>query len=317
MKRLLLPVVILALATSAFRPLTDAPIAAPSSSSDNDLSNTTSPAAAPVPAQRLEESGLTPADEPNSYWVINPASGSRLFVRAHYPRGWTGESLPALILVPGALLTTNPHRALIPAAAGFLVITFDPEGRGRSEGVEDFNGHVGQDGLAAVIRAVASLPGLDTDRYGLVSFSFGIALSTGALARHPDLPIDFYIDWEGPLDRETTSKCQTQLAGHVWQPCGDETWWSEREARNFIADIRVPYQRIQSQTDHYQSTNLLGVELVNAAVAGGLPWVRLNNLPANQTYELTDPPAMLPDSRDKQIDRIIAFYAWYIIQNVL
>ena len=271
----------------------------------------------PVPVS----SELIPADEANTYWVVNPSSGSRLFVRVAYPRGWNGESLPALILVPGGTGATEPRKAEALAAEGFLVIIFDPEGRGRSEGTEDYNGFIGQDGLAAVIEAATALPGLDANRYGLVSYSYGVTLATGALARHPDLPIDFYIDWEGPVDRTyTTTGCGGNRAGGIqWQPCTDDGWWSEREALTFIAQIRVPYQRIQSQTDHVQRNNNHAIDIVNAAVAAGLPWVRLNDYPTNQTYDASNAsrPAMLSDSLDKKLEKTVAVYAWYIIEKVL
>jgi hypothetical protein len=45
----------------------------------------------------------------------------------------------------------------------------------------------------------------------------------------------------------------------------------------------MPYQRVQSQADHVQSNNNHAIDIVNAAVAGGAPWVRLNEYPPNQT----------------------------------
>jgi pimeloyl-ACP methyl ester carboxylesterase len=271
------------------------------------------------PAPASVSSTLIPADEGNAYWVVNPSSGARLYVHAYYPRGWNGELVPALVLVPGGTGNSDPRKAEALSAEGFLVITFDPDGRGRSEGTEDYNGFIGQDGLAAVIEAAAALPGLDANRYGLVSYSYGVTLATGALARHPNLPIDFYIDWEGPVDRTyTTTGCGANRAGGIqWQSCENESWWAGREALNFIAEVRVPYQRIQSQKDHVQRDNSHAIDILNAAVAAGLPWVRLNDYPAGQTYDASNPPAMLPDSMDKQIDRTVAEYARYIIENVL
>jgi pimeloyl-ACP methyl ester carboxylesterase len=270
------------------------------------------------PALTPASSGLIPAGQPNTYWVTNPASGARLFVSATYPAGWAGDSLPALVLVPGGTGVSEPQKAVRLAAEGFLVVIFDPDGRGQSEGQEDYNGYIGQDGLAAVIQAATSLPGLDADRYGLVSFSYGVTMAAGALARHPDLPIDFYIDWEGPVNRMYTSGCKSQPQQHIqWQPCEDNAWWAEREAINFIGSVKVPYQRIQSQKDHVQSQNTHAIEIVNAAVAASLPWVRLNEYPANQTYDAANLPAMLPDALDKQLEKTVAAYAWYIIENVL
>lgn len=319
------PLAIISNATSSPTPPT-APTPQPTSLTPPPISESgyaqtiSTPSSPRATAERIPvSSDLLPADETNTYWVVNPTSGARLFVRVFYPAGWNGESLPALVLVPGGTGTTEPRKAEALAAEGFLVIIFDPEGRGRSEGTEDYNGFIGQDGLAAVIEAAAALPGLDANRYGLVSYSYGVTLATGALARHPDLPIDFYIDWEGPVDRAySTVGCGKNRADKIqWQPCDDNAWWLEREAMNFIANVQVPYQRIQSQKDHVQPANNHAIDIVNAAVAAGLPWARLNEYPANQTYDAANPPAMLPDSMDKQIDKTIAAYAWYIIENVV
>ncbi|MCJ7585093.1 MAG: hypothetical protein MUO30_10045 [Anaerolineales bacterium] len=84
-----------------------------------------------------------------------------------------------------------------------------------------------------------------------------------------------------------------------------------------IFSVRVPYQRVQSQTDHVQLNNNHAIDIVNAAVAGGVPWVRLNEYPPNQTYDVNNPPPMLEDALDKQVDAIIARYAEYIITQVL
>ena len=79
----------------------------------------------------------------------------------------------------------------------------------------------------------------------------------------------------------------------------------------------VPYQSVQSQTDHVQPNNNHAIDIVNAAVASGVPWVQLNEYPPNQTYDVNNPPAMLDDALDKQVDAIIAGYAEYIITDVL
>jgi hypothetical protein len=68
-------------------------------------------------------------------------------------------------------------------------------------------------------------------------------------------------------------------------PCENETFWSEREAETFITQVRVPYQRLQFESDHARDDSNHSVIMVNAAVYGGAPWVRLNNYPPNQTYK--------------------------------
>jgi len=275
---------------------------------------TSAPPASAPPAE------LQPAGADNTFWVTNPTSGAKLYVQVFYPNDWNGTAaLPTLVLVPGGIAESDPQRAAHLSGQGFLVIIFDADGRGRSEGTEDYNGYITQDGLAAVITAATSLPGLDTARYGLVSYSYGVTAASGALSRYPDLPIDFYIDWEGPVDRNyTTTGCGPNRAeGIQWQPCSDNAWWSEREAVNFIGAVDVPYQRVQSQSDHVQPNNNHAIDILNAAVAGDVPWVRLNEYPPNQTYDVNNPPAMLEDALDKQIDVVIARYAEYIMAEVL
>lgn len=282
------------------------------------------PPTAPPPVQTPRTSPTTPpirmesASAPDTYWVTNPSSGARLYVQLVRPTGGGTGPWPTLLLVPGGTGTIQAGAAQRLAREGFLVVVFDPDGRGRSQGSEDYNGFVGQDGLAAVARAAATLPEVDTDRFGIVSYSYGVTMATGALARHSDLPVDFYIDWEGPVSRFYTTVGCTGTKGNIqWQPCSNDAWWAEREALTFIGQIRLPYQRIQSQKDHVQPENRHAIEIVNAAVAAGLPWVRLNDNPPNQTYDPANPPAMLPEAQDKRLEEIIAEYARYIIENVL
>ena len=261
------------------------------------------------PEDILPGSGLQPAEDENSYWLINPTSNARLFVRAVYPGSWTGESLPTLVLIPGGAGTIDPEKAQRLAANGFAVVFFDPDGRGKSGGEENLDGYVQQDGLTAVIRAAASLPGVDKERVGLVSYSYGITMASGALARHPDLQVQFLIDWEGPADRyDTTLGCQPNPS-IAWPDCNDDAAWAEREALAFIAQIGVPYQRLQSEQDHVQPAVSHAIEMVNAAVRGGAPWVRLNNLPANQTYDPQNPPAVLPEKADATLENLVATFA--------
>ena len=106
----------------------------------------------------------TPASEEGAYWVTNPTSGARLYVQVVLPREWGGEALPALVLIPGGtgsgsdFLGPQKERTQGMAGEGFALVVFDPDGRGRSEGSEDQNGHVHQDGLAEVIRSAPRPP---------------------------------------------------------------------------------------------------------------------------------------------------------------
>lgn len=284
----------------------------------------------PLPAEEsAPQAELPPQTQPpvstgageGAYTVVNPASGASLFVGVFYPDSWDGQTqLPALVLVPGGsgdsggFLKRNPageSTVSVINDAGYVAVVFDPDGRGQSGGTEDYNGFIQQDGLAEVIRFASTLPGVDSANLGIVTSSYGITMGAGALARHPDLPVKFLIDWEGPADRNDTGGCDGAGLGHLAEvaACNDEAFWAEREASTFISQIRVPYQRIQSEKDHVQPDYAHTVLMVNNAVNGGVPWVRLNNETPNQTYDLNSLPPMLPESMDRQKDQLIVQYA--------
>ena len=251
---------------------------------------------------------LQSGPEANTYWVTNPTSGARLFVQVEHPQGWDGEALPTLVMVPGGNGTTDPMKAKRLSDQGFIVVIFDPDGRGRSEGSEDQDGTIHQDGLAAVIRAIYNLSEVDQENIAIVTNSFGITMGSGVLARYPELPVKFLIDWEGPADRYDTG-CRGASPRIQWPTCDNDEAWAQREALTFIAQIKVPYLRVQSEKDHVQPDVSHAVNMINAAILGGVPWVRLNEYPPDQTYDPANPPAMLADTQDKNIDSLIGQYA--------
>ena len=275
-----------------------------------------SPAAADTEAPATQ-SAPTAAEREESFTVTNPTSGAQLFVRIFRPPDWNGEENSTLVLVPGgtgfsADFIRPPRNTVLELAVeGYTVVVFDPDGRGQSEGIEDQNGFAQQDGLAAIIRSLEGAAGVDTDRIGLSSFSFGVTMAAGALARHPDLPVRFLMDWEGPANRNDTGGCDADLLGHLTGEvaCDDEEFWAEREALTFISELDVPYPRLQSEKDHVQPDNDHAILMVNAAVGGGVPWVRLNELVSDQTFDPAAPPKMLPDSVDGRLSELVAVYA--------
>jgi pimeloyl-ACP methyl ester carboxylesterase len=258
-------------------------------------------------------------DENGVQWVTNPTSGAKLYVKMFIPAHWDFSHLATLVLIPGGLgdsstFDDDKQVAQTMADQGYTIVIFDPDGRGRSEGEEDKNGYIQQDGLAEIIRTISQAPEVDPARIGLVSYSYGVTLGSGVLARYPDLPVKFFIDWEGPANREyTTHGCAADQPGIGdtlgMASCEDDAFWSQREAETFIADILIPYQRIQFENDHSQDEPTHGLVMVNAAVAGTSPWVRLNDLPPNQTYDLNNPPSMLPASSGNKLNDLILQYA--------
>ncbi|MBD3235686.1 MAG: hypothetical protein GF330_03170 [Candidatus Eisenbacteria bacterium] len=274
-------------------------------------------------------------------------SGNTLYgmIRRPDPESHPGLCFAAVVLVPGGI---NPGRLLalgyearLLAEAGMVVATFNAEGRGEeipedriSEGSEDCNGTRQQDGLAAIVRFVQSLDGVDADNIGIKTQSFGITMGAGCLARYPELGVRYLVDGEGPPNSFVT--CQEPWAmdadssndkhetvhgilGHYSttrdSSAANREFWSTREAERFIGDISARYLRLQAEWDHSQPpTHAAEADtfhlppdwwqckhaavMVNAAVAGGVPWVRVNlaehGNAVGATYGVDRHPVYLP-----------------------
>jgi len=266
-----------------------------------------------------QDCGADSAPEAQSdiHWVVNPSSGVRLYVEILKPESWSDEALPALVLIPGGSgdssdFTEKAQKIHTMLESGFALIVFDPDGRGNSEGKEDDNGYIHQDGLAAVIEYAAALPEVDSDQIGLVSYSYGVTMAAGVLARYPKLPIRFLIDWEGPANRNDTGGCDEDNLGHlIGHPCDDEDFWIQREASGFALKLWLPYLRLQSEQDHAQPDNghaLLMISNTTAEKYGGhgySPWTRLNDLVPNTVYAQNNPPSMLSEEDPQSSEQLI------------
>lgn len=243
------------------------------------------------------------AIQTETLYVQNPASGSKIAWYLLTPETGSGP-WPTLVIVPGGNHSAEENELFVNRTdsylgAGFALVMFDPEGRGRSEGKEDLNGPTGQDALDAVIRAAAKDSRVNPKQMGLVSYSFGIALATGVLARHPDVPVKFYIDWEGPVSRDYASGCsrganpmQSELP---FGACDDDSWWKPREAINQIGKVKVPYWRLQFTRDHVQPTWNHTVEIVQAAEKAGVD-VRLNEMGKSPKIKTQEDIVPLPNT---------------------
>lgn len=223
------------------------------------------------------------------------------------------------------------------ARAGMVVCSFNAEGRSngfgdrRSGGRSDYNGPRDQDGLAAVVRRLAAEPDVDPDNLGLASVSFGLVAATGALARHR-LPVAWLVDEEGPADcfsamlkgwrvydlgeRPDRAQKAIELFGHDCPtgPGPAAEFWAAREPVRFLPGFRGRYLRLQAEYDHVQPPQepahralfdrggwwqgRHAVQLANAAVAGGVPWVRVNlpaqGNPVNATWDEANRPRWIP-----------------------
>ncbi|MBS1249173.1 MAG: hypothetical protein MAG431_00746 [Chloroflexi bacterium] len=286
-------------------------------------------------------------------FTVTAPSGNALYgqIRRPDPALYPCQQYAAVILVPGGI---NPGRmmahggeAQMLAEAGMVVVTFNAEGRVdtisdediRSEGTEDFNGFRQQDGLCAIVQYVMDLPYVTAENVGLRSQSYGITMAAGCAARHPELPIKYIVDGEGPPDSYVTThepratmgdlqKFQTvhEIFGRssLWRDPSpeNEAFWKERESIRFIGDFRGRYLRLQAEWDHAQPPETQAdvqtyflpdgppegglpwwqgkhtTDIVNAAVQGGVPWVRVNlpehSNPVNATYDVDHFPRFLP-----------------------
>jgi len=193
---------------------------------------------------------------------------------------------------------------------GIVTVDFAPQGRGNSEGEDNFHGYVHQDDLKAVVDFVSGLPFVKGDHIGVISFSYGVALAAGALSRYPDMPVAFLIDWEGPsnpgrdlqrgIENNETWAINTlaRLSGgekitaeDYWNlrihggAISDEKYWAERDAAHFARGLPCPYLRVQFDRDHVQGTSKSAMmEIINAATKHSHQWTRCNDNPANIIY---------------------------------
>jgi hypothetical protein len=162
-------------------------------------------------------------------------------------------------------------------------------------------------------------------------------MAAGCAARHPDLPIKYIVDGEGPSSSFVTVQEPWALYSPPDHPFHDKyqtvhgvlghysthrdpspenlAFWEEREAVRFIGGFNGMYLRLQAAWDHSQPpgrpedvemfhqppTWWQGkhtCDMVNAAIEGGVPWVRVNlagqGNAVNQKFDADRQPVYLP-----------------------
>jgi len=242
--------------------------------------------------------------------LIPSLNGVEIAIRIRKPEG--DGPFPVLIGVAGG---EGYYAFVSELSDGLLeeeivVVDFAPQGRAESDGDDNYHGYVHQDDLKAVVDLVYSLSFVQKDSIGILSYSYGVVLATGALARYPDLPVAFLIDWEGPYcpgkelqqglendeawaydafrflsdGREPIPEELSHLVLHGGS-IYDEAYWEERDASRFAADIPCPYLRVQFDQDHAQGSNKTHmIAIINAATTRSGQWTRLNDNPPNIIY---------------------------------
>ena len=241
--------------------------------------------------------GLTVYSEP---LLLHSTVGYEIRAEVHKPAN-ANRPLPAVLMCPGihdpgSYFTSwmSPVTAGEVARVGCLVLTFDPAGRGKSWGEEDYGGPEHQDEVRMALSYLAERPDVDANRIGIISISLGVAMAVGGAASS-EVPLSWLMDWEGPCDREIITSGGTIMAPANGHSMEDDVYWHPREAVRHVGALKCGYLRLQAERDHAQPEEKRhATRMMRAAADGDLPWFQLNDHPRN---ELPPRPVWLPSGR--------------------
>jgi hypothetical protein len=241
---------------------------------------------------------------------IPSLNGNKIAIRIKKPEG--DGPFPVLIGVAGGdeVYAFQSPLSIGLLEKGIMAVDFAPQGRAESEGEDNHNGFTHQDDLKAIVDFVHGLQFVQQDNIGILAYCYGVVLSTGALARYPEMPVAFLIDWEGPSSpgkdiqrglandeawadkitrffnhgRKLTSEDLAKLHLHGGSLL-DEAYWDERDASRYATDLPCPYLRVQFNQDHAQGANKMHMlSIINAATTSSGQWTRCNDNPPNIVY---------------------------------
>jgi hypothetical protein len=268
------------------------------------------PAVTPQSTAEPEAEIVFPAAEPARLFIPS-LNGNQIEIRITKPEG--DGPFPALIGVAGGdqsfAYQTGMANEL--REMGIVAVDFAPQGRRRSEGEDNFNGTVHQDDLKALVDFVSEQAFVQPDNIGILTYSYGVVMATGALSRYPDMPAAFLIDWEGPsspgrdlmrgLENEEawaedtilsisgkSEMSREEMEAFVIHggAISDEAYWADRDAARFAEDLPCPYLRVQFDSDHVQGTYKYHMmAIINAATEKSGQWTRCNDNPPNIMYD--------------------------------
>lgn len=257
------------------------------------------------------------------HWITTP-DGVKLHMLLYRPVDSSpANQYPGVILVPGgdneALVWENLYRktnAFELVNAGLIILTFDPRGRGFSEGTENYYGKIHQDDFKLIIEWFNRHPHIIPGGIGVASFSFGITLAVPTLGRYPELPARFLLDNEGSIDRYYNTnwdepKYLDIMRGH---DTSDDEFWSEREPIDHISNVACPYFRLETDYSHYshRHTYEAAILMVNSAINGSSPYVQLNDNQPNVILDESEPDRYIWFSNELRMQ-----YFYYMILHAV
>ncbi len=174
------------------------------------------------------------------------ADGLLLPATLYQPRGCSTERKPGIVLLhgwldEGATDTELGGGANLFAEQGYVV--FVPLMRGWGGGQNDCGPSQAAD-TTRMIEWLASQPGVDPDRIGVVGFSFGgqVALLTGALSHR----VKAIVSYCGPTDLVSRN---AQLPWYDWLPKACRSDLKSRSPVSVASRIKAPVLLIQGDAD--------------------------------------------------------------------
>ena len=178
---------------------------------------------------------------------VPDTDGLMLPATLYSPRGCSAEHKPAIVLLhgwldKGATDTELEGFANLVAEEGYVVLV--PLMRGWGGGQNDCGLSQPAD-TVRMIEWLASQPGVDPDRIGVVGFSFGgqVALLTGALSHH----VKAIISYSGPTDLVKPK----EYNGRYWDvwAMSCEPDLKKRSPVSVASQIKAPVLLIQGDAD--------------------------------------------------------------------
>jgi alpha/beta superfamily hydrolase len=198
----------------------------------------------------------------------------------------THGPVPAVVMCPGSthdrsvfFNNSAPIQARELAEMGIAVLCHDPSGRGHSWGPEDWGGLEHQDNVAQAVRWLRTMAPATIQQVGVLSISLGLSSAVGGAKQlaQTDTPVQWLIDWEGPIDRPAIMTNLSRNGQKLARRIHDTVFWESREANKHVMDIKAGYWRFQTSANMPRTLQESeAVTMTKAAAQGRLPWFQLN-----------------------------------------